>query len=88
MTARGLWGRRAARLIVATTLALDAFLAFWILTLPAIGGGPYVDDGRPQLGWLIVAVGAALHLAGLLWMIRIAWADPEAHPSFWRSLRR
>jgi hypothetical protein len=40
------------------------------------------------VGWLVPAVGVAVNIAGLAWMIRICHADPEAHPSFWRFRRR
>jgi hypothetical protein len=40
------------------------------------------------LGSLIVAIGIALHLGGLAWMIRIYRADPEGHGFWVRFARR
>jgi hypothetical protein len=86
-TGRGLRGRRVARLILAGTIALDAALVVLVASAPdTMGGGGWFPE-PPRFGWLIPAAGVALHLAGLAWMIRIVRADPERHPSFFRSTR-
>jgi hypothetical protein len=86
-TGRGLRGWRLARLILAGTIALDAVVVLLVASAPnTMGGGVWFPE-PPRFGWLIPAFGLALHLAGLAWMIRIVRADPERHPSFFRSSR-
>jgi hypothetical protein len=87
MTGRGLRGREQARLLLGAVLALDAVLAFLFVAAPntmrPMFEAPPSALGLP-LGSLIVAIGIALHLGGLAWMVRILRADPEAHPSWFR----
>jgi len=90
MTGRGLRGRQQAQLLLGVTLALDALLAFLFLSQPGTMG-PRIDAppfllGLP-LGTTIIAIGIALHLGGLAWMVRILRADPERHASSWRAVR-
>jgi hypothetical protein len=85
MTGRGLRGRRAAGRILAIVVGLDAVVAFLFITAPP--SGPLYEAPPSVVGWLVPAVGVAVHVIGLAWMIRIYRSDPEAHPSFWRFRR-
>ena len=90
MTGGGLWGRRAARGLLFAVVAIDVLVVLLFATAPH-GIGPMFEApplafGLP-LGSLIVAIGIALHLGGLGWMVRILRADPEGHASSWRSIR-
>lgn len=85
MTGRGLRGRRLARLMLFAAVALDVLLVLLVLSAPNTIGP--MSDEPPRRVWLIAAFGIALNLAGLVWMIRIVRADPESHPSWWRSNR-
>jgi hypothetical protein len=87
MTGRGLAGRRTASLMLQVTIVVDAFIAFLFIAGPRSIGA--MQFGPPSmLEWLVPVVGVALNLVGLVWMVRIYRADPEAHSSFWRSHRR
>ena len=86
MTGRGLRGRRAARRILVAAMMIDVVLALLVVAAPNNMRGPLRSVPSSPL-WLIPAVGVALNLAGLVWMIRIVRADPEAHRSWWRSNR-
>jgi hypothetical protein len=91
MTGRGVRGRQQARLLLGAILALDAFLVAVLFvampnTMHPMFEAPPLMLGLP-LGSLIVAIGIALHLGGLAWMVRILRADPEGHASWWRSVR-
>lgn len=73
--------------MLVVVLALDGILALLFASAPS-GMGPMSFDspsliGLP-LGLLIAAIGSAIHLVGLAWMVRIIRADPEAHASWWR----
>ena len=46
--------------------------------------GPMTMEPPPMLTWLIPAIGVAVQVIGLAWMIRIYRADPEGHRSWWR----
>jgi hypothetical protein len=90
MTGRGLRGREQAQLLLGAVLLLDALLAFLFVAQPQMMR-PMFDAppfllGLP-LGSSIVAIGIALHLAGLAWMVRIIRADPEAGRPAWRAFR-
>ena len=87
MTGRGLRGRQQARLLLGAILALDAVLAFLFVAPPNTIGPMFEAPPSPlglPLGSVIVAMGLALHLGGLAWMVRILRADPERHRSWWR----
>jgi len=86
VTGLGLRGRRLARLMLAIVVGIEAVVAFLFLTAPP--SGPLYVEPPGAVGWLVPAVGVAVNIAGLAWMIRICHADPEAHPSFWRFRRR
>ena len=91
MTGRGLRGRQQARLLLCAILALDAFLVAVLFVAAPNEMRPMFDSppslvGLP-LGSLIGAIGIAIHLAGIAWMVRILRADPEAHPSWFRATR-
>ena len=87
MTGRGLRGRQLAQLLLVAVVALDAVLAILFVTAPNFVGPMFEAPpsllGLP-LGSPIVAIGIALHLGGLAWMVRILRADPEDHRSWWR----
>jgi hypothetical protein len=88
MTGRGLRGREQAQLLLGAVLVLDGVLAFLLIVAPPNMMGPMFETppsafGLP-LGSVIAAIGIALHLGGLAWMVRILRADPEAHSSWWR----
>ena len=85
MTGRGLRGRRAARLMLIAVVALDAVLALLVATAPNTIG-PMLEQSSP-LEWFVPALGIALNVGGLVWMVWIVRADPEASPSAWRSTR-
>jgi hypothetical protein len=87
MTGRGLRGRRQARAILFIAFGLDLILVFVFVSAPDFMGPMFASP--PRFAWLIPAVGIALNLAELGWMIRIyrTTVDPESHPSNWRSLR-
>jgi hypothetical protein len=87
VTGRGLHGRRLARLLLVGVLALDVVLALLVATAPTGMGGPFPSNPLAFSGWLIAALGITLHVGGLAWMVRIVHAEPDAHPSFWRSRR-
>ena len=90
MTGRGLRGRQLAQLLLGLTLALDTLLAFLVVAAPDTThprfDAPPLLVGLP-LGSVIVAIGIALHLGGLAWMVRILRADPEGHASSFRATR-
>ncbi len=88
MTGRGLVGRRSARLILVVTLLLDGLVVALFLSQPS-GIGPMFapPPSGPSVGVVVSAVGVALHLVGLAWMVRIIRADPEEHASWWRVVR-
>ena len=90
MTGRGLRGRQLARLLLGAILACDAVLAVLYVSAPdmmrPMFEAPPLLLGLP-LGSLIVAIGIALHLGGLAWMVGILRVDPEGHASWWRSVR-
>jgi hypothetical protein len=90
MTGRGLRGRGLAQMILAATLAIDALAALLFTASPhcmcPMFNEPPSSLGLP-LGSVIAAVGIALHLGGLAWMVRILRADPEGHRSWWRFER-
>jgi hypothetical protein len=87
VTGRGLRGRQKARGLLFAVVAIDVLVVLLFAAAPT-GIGPMFEAppslvGLP-LGSLIVAIGMALHLGGLAWMVRILRADPEAHPSWFR----
>jgi hypothetical protein len=87
MTGQGLHGRRVARSLLFVVIAIDVVVLLLFAAAPH-GMGPMFDApplalGLP-VGSLIVAIGIALHLGGLAWMVRIVRADPEGHRSWWR----
>jgi hypothetical protein len=90
VTGRGLRGRESARLIVASVLAIDACVALLLMAGPncmcPMFDAPPSVIGVP-IGSVVAAVGIALHLGGLAWMVRILRADPEGHRSWWRFER-
>jgi hypothetical protein len=68
--------------------AIDVLVVLLFAAAPH-GMGPMFEApplalGLP-LGSLIVAIGIALHLGGLVWMVRIYRADPERHVSSFRA---
>jgi len=79
-----------ARGLLFAVMAIDVLVVLLFAAAPR-GIGPMFEAppmvvGLP-LGSLIVAIGIALHLGGLAWMVRIYRADPEAHPSSFRAAR-
>jgi hypothetical protein len=90
MTDRGLRGRELAQMILVVTLAIDALVALLFIATPhcmcPMFNEPPSLIGLP-LGSVIAAIGIALHLGGLAWMVRILRADPEGRPASWRFLR-
>jgi hypothetical protein len=87
VTGRGLRGRRTAQVMLQVAIVIDALVAFLFIAGPQSIGA--IQFGPPSiLEWLVPVVGVALNLIGLVWMVRIYRADPEAHPSFWRFHRR
>ena len=86
MTGRGLRGRRTARRLLGIAIGLDALVVLLFLTAPHYSR-PMMAEAPSVLLGLIPAVGVAANVVGLLWMIRIYRADPEAHPSAWRFRR-
>lgn len=84
--------RRTTRRWLVTRLELAVGVVSVVLAaaptwLRAFGG--YIP--RPMLAspWfdLLPILGLAGAVIGLVWMLRIAWHDPEARPSIWRSYR-
>jgi hypothetical protein len=85
MRGRGLRGRRRARRILFTAIALDAFVVLLFAAQPTTMGGPF---GPPPLtAYVVPAFGVLLNVVGLAWMVRIVRADPEAGPTGWRATR-
>ena len=91
MTGPGLRGRQLARGLLCAVAVIDVLVVLLFAGAPhGIGPmfeAPPVALGLP-LGTLIIAIGIALHLGGIVWMVRILRADPEAHPSWFRATRR
>ena len=87
MTGRGLVGRRTAKALLIVTLVLDGLAAALLLSRPNDMGPMFAGPPEPAFGLLIVAAGVVLNLIGLVWMVRIIRADPEAHASSWRATR-
>jgi hypothetical protein len=86
MTGRGLAGRRQARRILFTAIALDLFVVLVFVSQPSTMGGPF---GPPPLtAYVVPAFGILLNLIGLAWMVRIIRADPEGGRTSWRAFRR
>jgi hypothetical protein len=86
VTGQGLRGRRRARLMLAIGAGHVAFVALMFVAQPNYIGP--MRFGPPSVfEWLMPAIGATGVLVGFGWMIRIYRAEPEAHPSFWRSQR-
>lgn len=82
LTGLGLRGRRMARAMLVLAVVPFVVVAFLVFAAPAtMGPQPSLFDFWPA--WL----GIVIAVVGLVWMIRIYRADPEAHPSFWRSRR-
>ena len=87
MTGRGLAGRRLARRILFTALALDAFVAFLLLSAPSNIGPMFDAPPSPPLWIVTAAFGILMNIVGLAWMVRILRADPEGPPRSWRATR-
>ncbi|HEX2754464.1 MAG TPA: hypothetical protein VHM48_03315 [Candidatus Limnocylindrales bacterium] len=87
MTGRGLQGRHLARLLLLAAFALDLIPAFLFVSAPNFIG-PMSAEPPSRLVWLIPAVGIALNLAGLAWMVRLYLSDSEARPSAFRFTHR
>ena len=87
MTGRGLRGRQTAQRLLAIAVGLDALVVFFFLNQPHFIG-PMRAEPPSVVEWLIPAAGVAANIFGMLWMIRIYRADPEAHPVAWRYHRR
>ena len=85
MTGRGLAGRRQARRILVTALALDAFVVFTFVAAPSTMGGSMFPP--PPVVWIVPAIGILINIIGLAWMVRILRTDPEGGPSAWRAIR-
>jgi hypothetical protein len=63
--------------------AIATVLAVLVLIAASRGFGPMFVDPRPGIVAAVVGlIGSAI---GLVWIIRIARRDPEAHESFFRS---
>jgi hypothetical protein len=73
--------------MLVAALVLDATLGFLFMLAPN-SSGPMFSEPGVSLTSLIVPVGVGLNLIGLAWMVRVVRADPEAHSSSWRSVRR
>jgi len=86
VTGHGLNGRRVARRMIAIAIALDAVVAWLLLQAPRGTGGGWSAPPSVVL-WLVPLIGVVTNVIGLVWMIRIYRADPEARPSSWRSQR-
>jgi hypothetical protein len=78
-----------ARAMLVAVVGIDALVALLFSAAPncmcPMFDAPPSLIGLP-LGSVIAAVGIALHLGGLAWMIRIYRADPERHDAWWRFL--
>ena len=90
MTGPGLRGRQLARGLLVAVAVIDVLVVLLLASAPH-GMGPMFEEppsalGLP-LGSLIGAIGIAIHLGGIAWMVRILRADPEAHPSWFRVTR-
>jgi hypothetical protein len=90
VTGHGLRGRQIARGLLLAVAAIDVLVVLLFAAAPHGIGPMFVAPplalGLP-LGSLIVAIGIALHLGGLAWMVRILRADPEGHASSFRATR-
>jgi hypothetical protein len=86
MDGRGARGRRQARLILFIAIAMDAFVCFLFVSAPG-SIGPPLTEPPSQVILVVPAIGIALNLIGLGWMVRIYRADPDAQQSSWRSTR-
>ena len=81
MTGRGLRRRRMAQAMLA--LAFVPAPMFALLLLAA----PHFMEQQSFLVSNIPAIGVVAYVLGLLWMVRIYRADPEARPSPFRFRR-
>ena len=80
MTGRGLAGRRQARRILFTALALDAFVVFLLMSPTPFIGPMFDGPPWPPLWIVTAAFGILMNVVGLAWMVRILRADPEGPP--------
>jgi hypothetical protein len=87
MTGQGVTGRRIARVLLFTALLIDGLVAFVLLNPPQVIGPMIEVPPSPSIAHVTIAVGVVLNVVGLVWMVRILRADPEAHSSPWRSAR-
>ena len=88
MTGRGLQGRRQAQSILLVAILMDALAALILLTPSTTMGGAMMPVPGFPTGSIILAVGMALNVMGIAWMVRILRADPEGGRSSWRAFRR
>jgi Flp pilus assembly protein TadB len=87
MTGRGLIGRRTARALLVLAVGLDVLVLLFALSRPADLGPMFDEPPAFPVGPVVVAVGIALNVLGLVWMVRIVRADPEGGPTSWRAFR-
>jgi hypothetical protein len=87
MTGRGLNGRRQARRILLTAIALDVLLALLFLMQPHTMFDSTSAPPDVPLEPITLAPGIILNLVGLAWMVRILRANPEGGRPSWRAFR-
>jgi hypothetical protein len=82
---RAYWPTRI--MLAAAIIARPAALYWLVAMQPATMGGHSSSPGLEWVGVSTLAAGAALWLAGVIWMIRIM-RGPRDDPPPWRSLVR
>jgi hypothetical protein len=82
------WRWHLIRLELAAAIGPPAVIGALFLLAPDTSGPMFRSPPDPLFASSIIALGIALYLIGLVWMLRIYRADPEAHPSSWRSHHR
>jgi hypothetical protein len=87
MTGRGLRGRRIAQAMLALALVPAPLFVLLYLAAPHFLGGPEMTGPLPFLASNMPAIGAAVYVLGLFWMVSIYRADPEGHASRFRFRR-
>ena len=76
------WWLIRIELAIAIGIPLVAGLLF--IAAPQFPGGPMFERQPGRLEVLLPWVGVAMYLVGLVWMVRISRANPEAGESSWR----
>ena len=83
MHSRRTRGWYLTRIEFATAFLLPGAVALLWLSAPQSVGPPMFDGAMPWVGPVILGIGAALWLIGLLWMIRV-YRGPRDEPPPWR----